>query len=165
MFDFMRDFNTNRLVQLCVEGFEHPLACFYPLISNLDEGWERFTKQKLTVKSIFTTFIHTIQQFESISHINFTPAMVSRLTSLKVTLIPASFSLHTWDFILTWTIFIKQLKFNPGRKILGPYVLFLSSFSAVFHIANVSYFTPNSSTKAHQPWLTPFLEIIKPIKY
>ena len=77
--------------------------------------WLRL-RTKAKANSQAYLLIHTIQQFESISHMNFTPVMVSRLTSLKVTLIPASFSLHTCDSILTWTTFIKRLKFNPAEE-------------------------------------------------
>ena len=139
----MQDFETNRLVQLCIKDFENQLTCLYSLIFNLDEDWDRFEKQKLNSQTYLHN-IHIIYLFESISHMSFTPDLMSRLIYLKVILISAIFNLYVCDFTLTLTTFIKQLKSNSIKRILHCFILFLSSLSAVSHSANVLYFTLNS---------------------
>ena len=117
MFDIMMDFDTNKLVQQRNEGFEHPFSYFEQLISNVGEGWGRYSLQRSTVKPTFTSSIHTNQQLECVTLVQWTSAVITRLTTFKVTRFSSSFSIPTCESISAWAT-LKMFRKLTRQKLL-----------------------------------------------
>ena len=71
--------------------------------------------KRSTVKSTFTPSIHTNQQLECITLVQWTSARISRLTTFKVTRFSSSFSISACESISTWATLKMFRKVNPAE--------------------------------------------------
>ena len=74
--------------------------------------------KRSTVKLTFTPSIHTNQQLECITLVQWTSARITRLTTFKVTRFSSSFSIPACESISTWATLKMFREVNPGRSCL-----------------------------------------------
>ena len=86
--------------------------------------------KRSTVKPTFTPSIHTNQQLECITLVQWTSARITRLTTFKVTRFSSSFSIPACESISTWATYIIQIFI---------YLYFLSNFSS-FSLLFLTFF-------------------------
>ena len=94
--------------------------------------------KRSTVKPTFTPSIHTNQQLECITLVQWTSAGTTRLTTFKVTRFSSSFSIPACESISTWATLKMFRKVNPGRIftcrfICRPYIYTIKSHLFIDH--------------------------------
>ena len=93
---------------------------------------------------------------QCITLVHLTSAWITRLTTFKVNLLSSSFSIQSYESIVTWVTFIMLRRFNSCRRCLWNHVFMLSSFlHATFTVLH--YLACKTIIQQHTPRLPPKL--------